>query len=189
MSVRLVNIGPGWVYHICVVTPIIIVSIIIIIIIIIIVIIIVSIYSFLSAGEHDFCLYYIFTFNSFQVYNVVETLTIVFLIGCIKKQWYYSRKIYILYNQKNCWQLKVNWSISLLYASAGQYKMVAILQLTFSNQFMPIFSVPLFPNISELSTHGLPLDYLVHISQVSPQLSCEDTRRIWTWFERSNLQF
>ena len=52
----------------------------------------------------------------------------------------------------------------------------------------PIFSVPLiFLIFSPSSKHWLPIEYHVHIWQVSPQLSCGDTSQIWKWCEEPNI--
>ena len=46
-----------------------------------------------------------------------------------------------------------------------------------------------FANFSALSKQTLAIEYPVYIWQVSPQLSCGDTCRIWTWFDESNMYF
>ena len=46
-----------------------------------------------------------------------------------------------------------------------------------------------FTNFSSLSKHTLTVKYRVYIWQVSPQLSCGDTCKIWMWFEESNMYF
>ena len=48
------------------------------------------------------------------------------------------------------------------------------------------FRFLIFPNVSSLSKHILPFEYHVHIWQVSPQLSCGDTRQMWKWFKETN---
>ena len=53
----------------------------------------------------------------------------------------------------------------------------------------PISSVPLFSSFSKLSNHWLPIEYHVHICQMSPQLSCGDICQIWMWFIGSNMYF
>ena len=40
-----------------------------------------------------------------------------------------------------------------------------------------------------LSKQTLAIEYHVYIWQVSPQLSCADTRQIWMWFRESNRYF
>ena len=40
-----------------------------------------------------------------------------------------------------------------------------------------------FLNFSPSSKCWLPVEYHVHIWQVSPQLSCSDTHQIWKWFK------
>ena len=49
-----------------------------------------------------------------------------------------------------------------------------------------IYFPRLKPDFSRLSKHWLPIEYHVHIWQVSPQLNCCDTRQIWKWFEELN---
>ena len=46
-----------------------------------------------------------------------------------------------------------------------------------------------FPNFSELSKYWLPMEYHVHIWQMSLQLSCGDICQIWMWFGESNMYF
>ena len=46
-----------------------------------------------------------------------------------------------------------------------------------------------FPRFSESSKHWLPIEYHVHIWQVSLQLGCSDTLQIWTRCKGSNRTF
>ena len=51
------------------------------------------------------------------------------------------------------------------------------------NQFPPF---RYFPYFLPLSNHLLPIEYHIHISQMSPQLSCGGTCQIWMWFKESD---
>ena len=44
-----------------------------------------------------------------------------------------------------------------------------------------------FHSFSGLSKHYLPIEYHIHIWQVSLQLSCSDTCQIWMWLNRSDI--
>ena len=46
-----------------------------------------------------------------------------------------------------------------------------------------------FPYFSGSRKHMLAFEYHVYIWQVSPQLSCDDTCKIWMWFKESNRYF
>ena len=46
-----------------------------------------------------------------------------------------------------------------------------------------------FPTFSELPKYWLPIEYHIHIWQMSPQLSCGDICQIWMWFEESSVYF
>ena len=52
--------------------------------------------------------------------------------------------------------------------------------------FSPFRYIPHFPLLSKQT---LAIEYLVYISQVSPQLSCGDTCQIWMWFRESSGYF
>ena len=54
------------------------------------------------------------------------------------------------------------------------------------SQFSPLRYFPYFPLLSKQT---LAIEYHVYIWQVSPQLSCGDTRPIWMWFRESNRYF
>ena len=54
------------------------------------------------------------------------------------------------------------------------------------SQFAPFRYFPHFPLLSKQT---LAIEYHVHIWQVSPQLSCDDTCQIWMWFRESNRYF
>ena len=64
--------------------------------------------------------------------------------------------------------------------------MACRLGLGLVSQFSPF---RYFPNFSKWSKQQLLVWYQVHIWQVSPQLSCRDTRQIWTWLKVSDLYF
>ena len=51
----------------------------------------------------------------------------------------------------------------------------------------PFFPFPYFPIFVGSSNDRLPIQYHVHICQMSPQLSCGDTWQIWMWIEESKL--
>ena len=53
----------------------------------------------------------------------------------------------------------------------------------------PVSSLPLFSLFSEWSKHQLPIEYHVHIWQMSPQLSRGDTCQIWIWFKEYDKYF
>ena len=54
-----------------------------------------------------------------------------------------------------------------------------------SNLLCSVFS----PFFSEWPKHWLLIEYHIHISQVSLQLSCGDTCEIWMWFKGSDWYF
>ena len=52
----------------------------------------------------------------------------------------------------------------------------------------PISTIPLFSQLFDnYKKNWLPIEYHVHIWQVSPQLSCGDTWQVWTWFKWHNI--
>ena len=66
--------------------------------------------------------------------------------------------------------------------SAGQ----ANLQTVSSGVIQSISVIPLFSQFFSQKFHWFPIENNAHIWQVSPHLSCDDTRQIRQWFKEPN---
>ena len=72
--------------------------------------------------------------------------------------------------------------VVLLNTTTANSALTGHLRWGLLSQFTPF----IFSSCSESPKHYLPIEYHVHIEEVSPQLGRDDTCQIWVWFTESN---